>query len=165
MQVVSDWATRLVGPRPTANGRTGALGILLDKPAAALIAGVVLLAPSVVWIFRDVRVWPWDHAYYASLALQIRAALHDGALAWFSAFLTVPESRAPLLPWLAQVTLPLTRVLDSPERALLLSNVAVGGITLGLLYSATRRLGGTRAVALTAMLACAGTSDFIAFSH
>jgi len=165
MQVVSDWATRLVGPRPTANGRTGALGILLDKPAAALIAGVVLLAPSVVWIFRDVRVWPWDHAYYASLALQIRDALHDGALAWFSAFLTVPESRAPLLPWLAQVTLPLTRVLDSPERALLLSNVAVGGITLGLLYSATRRLGGTRAVALTAMLACAGTSDFIAFSH
>jgi len=112
-----------------------------------------------------VRVWPWDHAYYASLALQIRDALHDGAPAWFSAFLTVPESRAPLLPWLAQVTLPLTRVLDSPERALLLSNVAVGGITLGLLYSATRRLGGTRAVALTAMLACAGTSDFIAFNH
>jgi len=48
MQVVSDWATRLVGPRQTANGRTGALGILLDKPAASLIAGVVLLAPSVV---------------------------------------------------------------------------------------------------------------------
>jgi len=47
--------------------------------------------PSVVWILRDVRVWPWDHAYYGSLALQICYALHDGPLAWLSAFLTVPD--------------------------------------------------------------------------
>jgi hypothetical protein len=118
-----------------------------------------------VWIFRDARVWPWDQAYYASLARQIRYVLHDGVPAWLSAFLSAPESRAPPLPWLAQVTLPLTRLLDDPERALLFANVVTGGVTLGLVYSVTRRLGSTLAVAITAVLACAGTSDFIAFNQ
>jgi Dolichyl-phosphate-mannose-protein mannosyltransferase len=165
MHVASDSATRVEGPRQRANSRSGALGILIDEPAAASIAAIVLLVPSIIWIFRDARVWPWDHAYYASLALQIRYALHDGVLAWLSAFLSVPDSRAPLLPWMAQAAMPFTRVLGSPEQALLLSNVAPGGMILGLVYSATRRLGGTRAIALTAMLAGAGTSDFIAFNH
>jgi hypothetical protein len=165
MQAVTDSATRFAGPRRTASGRTGAIAVLLDRPATACVVAVVLLLPSVVWAFRDARVWPWDQAYYATLALQIRYALHDGPLAWPSAFLTVPDSRAPLLPWMAQVTMPLTRLLGDPERALLLTNTMTGAITLGLVYTATRRLGGTRAVALTAMLACAGTSDFIAFNH
>jgi Dolichyl-phosphate-mannose-protein mannosyltransferase len=165
MQAVSDSATRFAGSRQAASGRTGTIGALLDQPAIACAVAVVLLLPSVVWVFRDARVWSWDQAYYASLALQIRYALHAGALAWLSAFLTVPDSRAPLLPWMAQATMPLTRVLGSPEQALLLSVVGASAITLGLEYSTTRRLGGTRAVGLTAMLACAGTSDFIAFNH
>ncbi|MBV8752191.1 MAG: glycosyltransferase family 39 protein [Hyphomicrobiales bacterium] len=165
MQAISDAALQLKGPQQTASGWTTTIAVLLDRPASAYLAAAILLLPSVVWIFRDARVWPWDHAYYATLALQIRYALHDGALAWLSAFLTVPDSRAPLLPWLAQATVPLTRILGDPERALLLTNVATAGITLGLIYSATRRLGGSLAVALTAMLACAGTSDFIAFNQ
>jgi hypothetical protein len=165
MQAVSDAATRLRGPQQTTSGRTGTIAVLLDRPAVACLVAVVLLAPTIVWIFRDARVWPWDQAYYATVALQIRYALHDGALAWLSAFLTAPDSRAPLLPWMAQATVPLTRILGDAERALLFANLLTGGITLGLVYSATRRLGGTLAIALTAMLACAGSSDFIAFNH
>lgn len=165
MHTVSDSAARSAIPQQAANGRTRAIGVLAHKPAVAVLAAIVLLAPSVVWIFRDAHVWPWDQAYYATLALQIRDALRDGVPAWLSAFLTVPGARAPLLPWFAQATLPLTRVLGEPERALLFANVVTGGITLGLVYSAARRLGGTPAIALTAMLACAGTSDFIAFNH
>jgi hypothetical protein len=163
MQAVSDAANRLKGTQQTANGRTRVIAVLLHQSATACLVAVVLLAPTAVWIFRDARVWPWDQAYYGTLALQIRYALHDGALAWLSAFLAVPDSRAPLLPWLAQATMPFTRVFGDPERALWLANVATGGITLGLVYSASRRLGGTLTIALTAMLACAGTSDFIAF--
>jgi len=165
MHIVSNSAAPSASARQTANGRTRTIDILIHKQAVAVLAGAVLVAPSVVWIFRDARVWPWDHAYYATLSLQIRAALHGGVLAWLSAFLSVPDSRAPLLPWLAQATLPLTRVVGEPERALLFANVVTGGITLGLIYSVTRRLGGTQAIALTAMLACAGASDFIAFNQ
>lgn len=164
MQAVSDAANGLEGPQQT-SGRTGTIAVLRDHPVSACLVAGVLLAPTVVWIFRDARVWPWDQAYYATLALQIRSVFHDGVLAWLSAFLTIPDSRAPLLPWLAQATLPLTRVLGDPERALLFANVLTGGITLGLVYSATRRLGGSLAVAFTAMLAYAGTSDFIAFNQ
>ena len=165
MQAISDAALQLKGPQQTASGWTTTIAVLLDRPASAYLAAAILLLPSVVWIFRDARVWPWDHAYYATLALQIRSLLHDGVPAWLSAFLTVPDSRAPLLPWLAQAAIPLTRILGDPERALLLTNAATGAITLVLLYSATRRLGGTGIIALTAMLACAGASHFVAFNQ
>jgi Dolichyl-phosphate-mannose-protein mannosyltransferase len=164
MHNVSNSAARSMRPQQMTDGRAG-LRILVGTPAVILLIAAVLLVPSVVWIVRDVRVWPWDHAYYASLALQIRYALNDGPLAWLSAFLSVPDSRAPLLPWLAQAMLPFTRLLGEPERALLATNIATGAITLGIVYAATRGLGGTRGIALIAMLACAGTSDFIAFNH
>ena len=75
--------TRLARPNATDTAKAVAGG--------TRIAAIVLLVPSVVWILHDVRVWPWDHAYYGSLALQICYALHDGPLAWLSAFLTVPD--------------------------------------------------------------------------
>jgi hypothetical protein len=138
---------------------------LSAKSAAAPLFAIVLLAPSVVWIFRDLRVWPWDQAYYAELTLKIHYAMEHGAFAALKAFLTVPDSRAPLLPWLAQATTPLIWLLGSPERALLLTNIAAGAVTLRLVYSATRQFGGNLGTALVAMLLGAGASDFIAFNH
>ncbi len=135
------------------------------KSAVAPLFAIVLLVPSVVWIFRDLRVWPWDQAYYAELTLKIHYAMEQGSLAALKAFLTVPDSRAPLLPWLAQATTPLIWLLRSPERALLLTNIAAGAGTLWLVYSATRQFGGNLGTALVAMLLGAGTSDFIAFNH
>jgi Dolichyl-phosphate-mannose-protein mannosyltransferase len=126
---------------------------------------IILVSPSVVWIFRDLRVWPWDQAYYAELALKIHYATEHGPLAALKAFVTVPDSRAPLLPWLAQAVTPLIWPLGSAERALLLTNIAAGAVTLWLVYSATRRFGGDLGTALVAMLLGAGTSDFIAFNH
>lgn len=137
----------------------------LAKSVVAPLFAFVLLAPSVVWIFRDLRVWPWDQAYYAELALKIHDGMEHGPVAALKAFLTVPDSRAPLLPWLAQAATPLIGLVGAPERALLLTNIAAGAVTLRLVYSATRRFGGDLGMALAAMLLCAGTSDFIAFNH
>jgi hypothetical protein len=82
-------------------GRSTAIGSAAPARVGPLFA-IVLLAPSVVWIFRDLRVWPWDRAYYAELTLKIYDAMVHGPLAGLKALLTVPDSRAPLLPWLAQ---------------------------------------------------------------
>src|ERR1700761_6969126 len=100
------------------------------KSAAAPLLAIILLCPSVVWIFRDLRVWPWDQAYYAELALKIHYAMEHGPLAALKAVVTVPDSRAPLLPWLAQAVTPLIWPLGGAERALLLTNIAAGVVTL-----------------------------------
>jgi hypothetical protein len=165
MHTASDSARFVLRPNVTAVSRAERIGSLFDRPAAPAIIAIALVAPSIVWIFRDYHVWPWDHAYYASLALKIGYAIHDGPLAWLSSFLTVPDSCAPLLPWLAQGTVPLIDVLGGPERALLLTNVAAGWVSLCLVYSATRRFGGSGALGLLAMLACAATPDFVAFNQ
>jgi hypothetical protein len=138
---------------------------LSAKSAVAPLLAIVLLSPSVVWIFRDLRVWPWDQAYYAELTLKIHYAMEHGPLAGLKALLIVPDSRPPLLPWLAQAAAPLIGLVGTPERALLLTNIAAGAVTLWLVYSATRRFGGNLGTALAAMLLCAGTSDFIAFNQ
>src|ERR1700738_3939954 len=165
MHTASDSAHSSLRPDAPAASRTARIRVVSDSPAGAAIIAIALLAPSIVWIFRDVRVWSWDPAYYGALALKIDYALHDGPVRWLSAFMTVPDSRAPLLPWLAQGTVPLIEVLGRSEPALLLTNLAAGLVSLCLVYSATRRFGGNGALGLLAMLAYAGTPGFVAFNH
>src|SRR5262249_8499967 len=89
-----------------------------DAATASIIAIGLVLFPSVVWIRKAQWVWPWDEADYAEVALKIHHAASDGPLAWLRALIAVPDSRAPLLPWLAQASTLLIDVLGSPERAL-----------------------------------------------
>jgi hypothetical protein len=130
-----------------------------------IVAIVLLMFPTILWIFRAEWVWPWDEAYYAELALKIYHAAEKGILPWFRALFVVPDSRAPLLPWLAQATTPLIGVLGSPERALMLTNVGASGVTLWLVYSQARRFGAGLLVALAGMLACASSPSFVAFNN
>jgi len=83
-----------------------------------ILISALLLIPSLIWIARDHRVWPWDQAYYGMLTLKIGHAFHGGPIAWLRAFLEVPDSRAPLLVWLAQITQPLAGAFMGAERAL-----------------------------------------------
>jgi hypothetical protein len=165
MGIAENSPTSFLGGSRIARGRTAALRFLADTPAGVATAGFILLLPSIVWNLRDVHVWPWDHAYYAEVALKIVYAMREGPLAWFSALLAGPDSRAPLLPWLAQAVMPFADFVGRSEPALLMTNVAAGAITLWLVFSATRRMGGSRAVGLLAMLACAAASDTIAFNQ
>jgi hypothetical protein len=165
MGIAENSPTSVLGGSRITRGRTAALRFQADTPAGVATAGFILLLPSIVWNLRDVHVWPWDHAYYAEVALKVVYAMREGPLAWFSALLAVPDSRAPLLPWLAQAVMPFADFVGRPEPALLMTNVAAGAITLWLVFSATRRMGGSRAVGLLAMLACAAASDTIAFNQ
>src|SRR5262252_4976416 len=66
----------------------------------------LLLLPNLIWIFEEQGVWPWDNASYAETALRICHEGANGLLSWFRALFLVPESRAPLLPWMAQIFVP-----------------------------------------------------------
>jgi hypothetical protein len=41
-----------------------------DSVAVRFVIACLLL-PSVIWIFRDQSVWPWDQAYYGEMTLKI----------------------------------------------------------------------------------------------
>src|SRR5436309_3305704 len=106
--------------------------IEIERSGMALVQILIvalLLGPSLIWIGRDRRVWPWDQAYYGMQALKIEHAFRDGPITWLWAFLDVPDARAPLLVWLAQVTQPLAGAMGT-ERAFLIVNIVAGAATL-----------------------------------
>jgi Dolichyl-phosphate-mannose-protein mannosyltransferase len=137
-----------------------------DRRFLPALVGVFLLFPSLIWIARDHRVWPWDQAYYAMQALKIQHAWSDGFPSWLWAFLDVPDSRAPLLVWLAQTTSPLVgSAFMIPERAYLLINIAAAVATLCLVFSAARLFTRDTKAAVAAMLLCGSSASFIALNH
>jgi hypothetical protein len=147
--------------RPTASIEIGRSRVTLIP----ILISALLLIPSLIWIARDHRVWPWDQAYYGMQTLKIGHAFHDGPIAWLWAFLEVPDSRAPLLVWLAQITQPLADAFMGAERAFLLVNILAGAATLWLVFSTLRRLGADIWAATAGMALCAGASSFIGLNH
>src|ERR1700720_1303411 len=67
MHTASDSAHSSLRPHEAADSRTARIRVVLDRPVGVAIIAIALLAPSIVWIFRDVRVWSWDPAYYGAL--------------------------------------------------------------------------------------------------
>ena len=149
--------------RPTASIEIGWSRVTLIP----IVISALLLIPSLIWIARDHRAWPWDQAYYGMLTLKIEHALHDGPIAWLWAFLEVPDSPcAPLaVAWLAQITQPLAGAFLGAERAFLLVNILAGAATLWLVFSTLRRLGADIWAATAGMTLCGGASSFIGLNH
>jgi hypothetical protein len=139
----------------------------LRNDSKLLPMGVIalLLLPNVIWIFRAQGVWPWDSAAYAEETLKIYYRAANGPLSWLRALILIPDWHAPLLPWMAQATTPFFDALRSPERALLLVNIPASGVTLWLIYTLVRRLGGNLPTALVGMLVCGGAPAFVAFNN
>src|ERR1043165_4465227 len=119
-------------PMPTARWTPAAIA------PVALIAA--LLVSSVVWVCLDQRVWPWDQAWYGEATLDLWFARSQGAQAWLNAALHALGSKPPLLLWIAQFMLPLSRVTGDIESSFLLVNVAAAGATLAVVYVVARRL-------------------------
>ncbi|HEX8168891.1 MAG TPA: hypothetical protein VF601_24270 [Beijerinckiaceae bacterium] len=139
------------------------LGLNTTPTLSAVIAA--LLFPSVIWIFKEQMVWPWDQAWYAEVALGLAHAAGEGPVAWLQAMLHLPSFKAPLLQWLAQASTGLAGMLGSYERSFLLLNVALNAATLALVFSAVLRLHGSLLAGLAAVLLCGGASLFIAMTH
>lgn len=143
--------------------RVRSLGSITALTLSAVIAA--LLFPSVIWIFKEQIVWPWDQAWYAEVALQLAHAAEDGPVAWFKAMLHLPTSKSPLLQWTAQALTASAGLLGSYERGFLLLNVAINAATLWLVFSTVLRLGGSPVAGLAAVLLCGGASLFIGMAH
>jgi len=86
----------------------------------------VLMTSSLVWILNDRSVWPWDRAWYGEVTLDLGQARHGGLLAWGAAALHAIGAKPPLLVWIAQFFVPLSRFTGDVESSLLLQGPLEG---------------------------------------
>ncbi len=130
---------------------------------AAVIAAFLLV--DIFWIWLDQRVWPWDQAWYGEVTLDLWFARREGLEAWYTAMLHAIPSKPPLITWLAQFLLPITRISTHVEPVLLLANVAIAGGTLYIVYLVARQLRAGSVEALAAVVLCCSSPILIAFTH
>ena len=127
-------------------------------PATSIL---LLSLASLVWIARDRTVWPWDQAWYGQTALDLWAARPQtwDLVHWLWAMLNAMGSKPPLLPWLAQFLVPLSRFTGGRmEPALLLGNVVCQGAIFILLFRLGKRIGCRTIEALAGALIGTGGS-------
>jgi hypothetical protein len=137
------------------------------KPAAvAAVVGLVLVAPSVVWVSVDRSLWPWDEAYYGSGSIDLWATLRLAPGSWVNAMTHAFVIWPPGIAWIGQFFVPLGGVLGSDRVALLLSTEAAIAVALALLFTAGLRVSnGRRLVALVAPLAAGSAPLIVNLSH
>ncbi len=130
----------------------------------------LLLAPSVVWVILDKRVWAWDPSYYAFSTLRLTHGMASVG-AWIHEFFHTLKMMPPLMVWLGQIFVPLRHATGDIETALELFNIVVAAGTLYCIYRVARALaegmGPKREVliALTAVTICGGAPLYISLIH
>jgi TPR repeat len=130
------------------------------------LLALVLVAPSLVWILLDTSAWGGDQSQYGFATLELFHTLTTAPLEWPRRMLDVFVYKPNGLIWLGQVFLPLAFFISSINIALLLTAVALQGVTLILIYRSVRVLTPvTLAVPTTACLVVASAPLFISFAH
>lgn len=126
----------------------------------------LMIVPSVVWIFLDQHVWPWDPAWYGEVSVDLYYKLTHSFLDWPKAMLTAMGVKAPGLAWIGQFFVLLSGLGGSVDSALLLSVVAAQGITLIYVYKIVMQLTNMRKnLALLASLIMSSAPLFVGLGH
>lgn len=112
-----------------------------DTPARiGRIAVLLLLLPSLLWVFTDRHVWPWDQSWYGEVSADLwSTAVRDGLAGWGRLMLHAVASKPPAVVWIGQLFAPLNGLLGW-EPALLLSILATQAACLALLCASLVRL-------------------------
>jgi len=160
------------GGRQTSGIALGISGVVKPTPEKAITPRIafvlilVLVVPSVYWVFNDHRVWPWDQAWYGEVSTELwfNATHHFGK--WMSSMIRAFGTKAPGVALIGQFFVPVGRLLGSVESGLLLSVIACQVGTLFLLLKIGRRLSpALRLVPIAGLLTAAAAPLFVALSH
>jgi hypothetical protein len=132
-----------------------------------LLLVIILLVPSVVWIARDLSVWPWDQAWYGEVSVELYRTLRDEPARFWETMLAALPAKPPGIAWLGMWFVPLgQRVFGRIEPALMLSILLCQAVTLLLLLRLGRRLAPDRPlVAIVPCIAVAAAPLFVGMSH
>jgi hypothetical protein len=140
----------------------------LGKPSSgvqAVAVGILLVAPSLIWIFRDHSVWPWDPAWYGQVSVDLWSTLRLHPAKWPSAMVHAFGAKPPGIAWFGQLFVPFGYKFGNVRASLLLSSVACQIATVALLFAAGRKLTGSVVAGLATALLVAAGPLFVSMSH
>ncbi|AFM26532.1 hypothetical protein Desti_3890 [Desulfomonile tiedjei DSM 6799] len=127
---------------------------------------IVLLIPSLYWVYVDRSVWGWDCAGYAWGSTDLWCSLRHAPSMWWQVMKGVSGNKAPGLPWIGQFFVPLGAAVHSVEFGLLLLILSIQVGTLLLAYSIAREFFPDRLdIQLCGILLFASAPLFVGMTH
>lgn len=94
----------------------------------------VIVSPSLIWIFLDQSVFPWDQSWYGQLSVELFHSLIHSPLQWVKELISAFGSKAPGIAWLGEFFVPIGQLIGSIDIGLLLSIISTQFCTLLLIY-------------------------------
>jgi len=141
----------------------------LDRATASYLWGVfplLLLIPSMIWIWQDYGSWMWDQASYADGTVRLYGLLKGSLKAWFHGMLSIDGGRASGLIWFGQFFVGLHQLLGNVERALRVYTLLMQAATLWIVFDMCSRLAGCRKfVGVACALLVASAPLFVGIGH
>lgn len=123
------------------------------------------LVPSIVWVFNDNQVWPWDQAWYAEVSTELSYQLSHQPIAWSQSMISAFGIKAPGLAWLGQFFVPVGEQFGSIEIGLLLSVIFTQTMVIILSYRYLLQLTNNRLVTLISCLLMPSSSLWLGLTH
>ena len=111
---------------------------LIERCGQCLL--VTAFIPSLIWIFTDKRVWPWDPAWYGEVSVELFYRLTHTPEKWLELLFSAFSIKAPGVAWLGEFFVPLGMALDSIEFGLLFSILTTQFVALLLSYRLLKKL-------------------------
>ncbi len=131
----------------------------------ALLAGVALVLPGLLWAWLDHRPWPWDQAHYAEMTLRTLAAFREGVISGVASMGVLMSLKPPGLTWLGAPFALLADLFGRIEPALLCATLVWQAGTLIACYASAWLLTGSRMTALAVAAFIGSTPIFIGMNH
>lgn len=155
-------------PEPRAQGDSGS-AVRPPQPRAVsnLAIGLVfvLFLPSLIWIWTDQSVWPWDPSWYGETTVDLFAALGASGDEWLRLLFTILPERTPGLIWLGQFFVPIGQWLGRPAFGLLFCNFILQLTSALVLYRLLLEGFKSRYIAITTVALIASGPLFAGMTH
>ena len=116
---------------------------LAGGSATAYLVLALMMAPSLVWVLLDRRVWTSDEGLYGLWVLELHNALWDGPTGWWEAMMAIAP-KAPLLPWIAQLFVPVGVLVGHIDAGLQIVTVLASSAAVVLMYATLKSIFGRR---------------------
>jgi len=131
-----------------------------------LVVALLALSPSIVWVFNDQAVWPWDQAWYGQVSADLWTTLTWHPENWLGEMLHAQSPKAPGLAWLAQFFVPIGEIFGSIEIGFLILILSFQFLSLAMIGGVARAMApGITWLPLMGIAAMASAPLFVAMSH
>ena len=130
------------------------------------VLSVLLLLPSIYWMWIDRSVWSWDSAWYGEVSVELWHTLTGQPGEWIPTMLSAFGSKAPGIAWFGQFLVPAGQLLGSIEQGLMILIIAAQVGTLTLVFRIGESFSPKSRIALALpLVVVAGMPLFIGMSQ